>query len=242
MRFTFLLIFIVPFSLFAQVGINTENPDPSSILDISSTTQGMLTPRVTTTQKNAIASPATGLLVFDTDLGIFSLYSGTEWIPVGRGSADDFTGWADYSDTQYTSAAPFQLSTTKVTLPNNAGNTVDSQKPIDITTFYDPATQTITGRNGDGINITFEFKIRPTSNQATRVTVSIDIGGTVGEIYTRDFVTSKGVNQENFYISSFNAYTLNTWETNGGAVKVVASSNVDIYDIRYVITRTHKAR
>ena len=53
---------------------------------------------------------------------------------------------------------------------------------------------------------------------------------------------SKGNDVEHYYLSSFNAYTLNTWEANGGTVKIVSDASADIYDIRYVITRTHKAR
>ena len=51
---------------FAQVGIGTVNPEPSSALDISSTTQGFLAPRMTSTERMSISSPATGLLVYDT--------------------------------------------------------------------------------------------------------------------------------------------------------------------------------
>lgn len=55
----------------AQVGIGTITPHVSSVLDVSSTTQGMLTPRMTTLQRTAIASPADGLIVYDTDLKSF---------------------------------------------------------------------------------------------------------------------------------------------------------------------------
>jgi hypothetical protein len=52
----------------------------SARLAINSTTQGFLPPRMTTTQKNAIASPATGLMVYDTTLNLISVYNGTMWI------------------------------------------------------------------------------------------------------------------------------------------------------------------
>ena len=52
----------------------------SAILQAESTTKGFLCPRMTTTQKNAIASPATGLMVFDLTLGLMSVYNGTIWI------------------------------------------------------------------------------------------------------------------------------------------------------------------
>lgn len=61
--------------LLGQVGIGTVTPDASSALDVSSTTQGMLTPRMTTAQKTAITSPADGLIVYDTDLKSFYYYN-----------------------------------------------------------------------------------------------------------------------------------------------------------------------
>jgi hypothetical protein len=51
----------------------------SSILTMNSTTKGFLPPRMTTTQKNAISSPATGLQVYDTTLNQMSYYNGTTW-------------------------------------------------------------------------------------------------------------------------------------------------------------------
>ena len=51
----------------------------SAVLKIDSTTQGFLCPRMTTTQKNAIASPAAGLMVYDTTLNLMALYNGTTW-------------------------------------------------------------------------------------------------------------------------------------------------------------------
>lgn len=156
--------------------------------------------------------------------------------------SNSYTGWADYADTQYTSASPFVVSTTKLTLPNNATIIRDNQKPIDITTFYNSTDSTITGRDGDGINITIEFKARPATPNLTRITVAIDIGGAVGEIYPRDFILSKGSGIEHFYLSSFGAYTLNTWEANGGKIRIISTAPTEIYDIRYVIMRTHKAR
>ena len=59
----------------AQVGIGTTTPNASSVLDITSTTQGMLTPRMTTAQRAAIVSPADGLMVYDTDLKAFHYYN-----------------------------------------------------------------------------------------------------------------------------------------------------------------------
>lgn len=69
--------------LHAQVGINTDNsaPDGSAMLDIKTTEKGLLIPRMTAAQRIALAAPATGLLVFQTDGNDgFYYYNGTAWI------------------------------------------------------------------------------------------------------------------------------------------------------------------
>jgi hypothetical protein len=59
--------------------LGTTTNAASSILTMESTTQGFLPPRMTTTQKNAIASPATGLVVYDTTLNKLAVYTGAAW-------------------------------------------------------------------------------------------------------------------------------------------------------------------
>ncbi len=72
-----------------SVGLNNATPDASSILDLTATDRGLLIPRMTTVQRDpGISLPATGLLVYDTDLNDFYFYDGTAWKPVGGASAD----------------------------------------------------------------------------------------------------------------------------------------------------------
>src|SRR6186713_2846277 len=51
----------------AQVGIGTSAPDASTMLDITSTAKGLLVPRMLSSERTAITSPAIGLIVFQTD-------------------------------------------------------------------------------------------------------------------------------------------------------------------------------
>lgn len=67
-----------------NVGIGTTNPVFNSILEISSTTKGVLLPRLTTTQVNAIASPGNGLTVYNTTLNTLCFYNGTSWQKVSH--------------------------------------------------------------------------------------------------------------------------------------------------------------
>jgi len=62
-----------------RIGMGTLSPVVSAMLDITSTTKGFLPPRMTTTQKNAIASPAAGLVVYDTTLGKLCVRGASSW-------------------------------------------------------------------------------------------------------------------------------------------------------------------
>jgi trimeric autotransporter adhesin len=80
---------------YAQDGVainNTGNaPDASAILDLQSTNKGILAPRMTETQKNAVSSPATGLLIYQTNgTSGFYYYTGTAWTEL----SSQASGWS----------------------------------------------------------------------------------------------------------------------------------------------------
>jgi len=74
-----LLILFVSLTLTAQVGINTPNPDPNSVLDLESKTKGFLVPRMTTSQRETMSSVkfSQGMMVYDTNLNILFVGYGT---------------------------------------------------------------------------------------------------------------------------------------------------------------------
>lgn len=79
------------------VGIGVTSPAASSVLDLTSTTKGFLKPRVTTTQKNAISTPATALEVYDSTLNSPQYYTGSAWASVwgskgNTAASGDFLG------------------------------------------------------------------------------------------------------------------------------------------------------
>ncbi|MDD3666726.1 MAG: hypothetical protein PHQ65_15785, partial [Bacteroidales bacterium] len=74
-----------------NVGINSDGstPNASAMLDVKSTNSGILIPRMTATQKGGISSPATGLLVYQTDGAAgFYYYTGSAWTMLGTGSGN----------------------------------------------------------------------------------------------------------------------------------------------------------
>jgi len=83
-----ILILSCSFSAFAQTGIGTTTPNASAQLDVSSTTKGFLPPRMTATQRGLIASPATGLLVYQIDGATgYYFYTGAGWQLLSTGDA-----------------------------------------------------------------------------------------------------------------------------------------------------------
>lgn len=64
---TIIAFFVLSFALNAQVGVGIATPDASAMLDVTSTTKGFLAPRMTAAQIAAISTPATGLVVYQTD-------------------------------------------------------------------------------------------------------------------------------------------------------------------------------
>ncbi len=90
--FTFLAI-LLSAATFAQVAINNDAslPDPSAMLDIKSDTAGILIPRMTAVQRDAINNPAQGLIVYVTDDNNFYYYNGSQWANWAGGADNDWT-------------------------------------------------------------------------------------------------------------------------------------------------------
>lgn len=61
------------------IGIGTSTPHPSAVLDLSFTDKGVLFPRLTTAQRNAISNPATGLLIYNSEANVLQVYDGSAW-------------------------------------------------------------------------------------------------------------------------------------------------------------------
>jgi len=84
-KLVFFLMVLACFSGYSQVGINNDGstPNSSAMLDVKSTTMGILIPRLTQAQRNAIVSPATGLIISQTDNnpGLY-YYDGSNWVVV----------------------------------------------------------------------------------------------------------------------------------------------------------------
>ncbi len=116
-------------SMFAQsVGINNDgsNPDSKAILDVSSTTKGLLPPRMTYAQKTAITSPPAGLMVWCSNCGTngeLQVYNGTSWTSLTAGTPSGLPG----APTIGVATAGIAQATVTFTAPaSNGGSTIIS--------------------------------------------------------------------------------------------------------------------
>ena len=94
-NFTIINVLIVFFTLFSfniqsQVGVGTSTPNSSAMLDVNSTTKGFLPPRMEESERDLIASPAMGLLIYNTDTNNLNYYSGSEWKLVDTGVSNNY--------------------------------------------------------------------------------------------------------------------------------------------------------
>ncbi|MEQ9301446.1 MAG: hypothetical protein RIF33_22905 [Cyclobacteriaceae bacterium] len=90
-----LLVFLNYFSVYSQSEIRvkepgivvsdnqTEAPDSSAVFDVSSNTKGVVFPRLTTLERDAIPNPVAGLLIFNQDLLVYQYWNGSSWITFG---------------------------------------------------------------------------------------------------------------------------------------------------------------
>jgi hypothetical protein len=128
MKYLFIVFFISSISSpFAQnnMGVGTLTPNPTSLLDLTANDKGLLIPRLTTSQRNAIINPATSLLVYDTDFNCFYYFKPIQ-------------GWTDLCSNNVTiNIANIQNDSLYITLSNgtiiNAGYVTGPQGPIGLT-------------------------------------------------------------------------------------------------------------
>ncbi|HMA78474.1 MAG TPA: hypothetical protein VKP88_05100, partial [Candidatus Paceibacterota bacterium] len=150
------------------------------------------------------------------------------------------TGWAEYSDTEYTEGSPLAVTEgTTVDLPNNSGSIIDDHLPTGVSSLYD-GTVITPDTVGDSYELAIRFKTKSSINDGA-VRVSVNIGGAIGEITADSRRLNKGSSEENTIQINFSIYSLSTFIANGGTVKFEAvAGNQSVYGIRYIITRTHK--
>lgn len=143
---TFLAAVLLTATTYAQLGIGTTNPDASAELDITSTTRGLLVPRMTADQRDAITSPSQGLIIFCTDCA-----SGEGALQIKLTS-----GWRIF----ITEVLPGETTsgTGKIWMDRNLGATQVATSSTDAASYGDLYQW---GRNSDGHQIRISTTTAP---------------------------------------------------------------------------------
>jgi uncharacterized protein (TIGR02145 family) len=94
--------------MFAQVGISSDGsaPDPSAMLDVKATNSGILIPQLSTSARNAIPSPATGLLVYNNTTNQFNYFNGSYWYQLESAMISSTVGTVNAEGGASISASP----------------------------------------------------------------------------------------------------------------------------------------
>jgi len=76
---TTIMLLLVSSGVYGQRGIGTNSPDTSAILELASTSKGFLPPRMSTTERNVISTPPTGLVIYNTTAACLQWFNGVLW-------------------------------------------------------------------------------------------------------------------------------------------------------------------
>lgn len=197
------------------IGIGTNAPNASAQLDVSSTTKGLLVPRMTTAQRTAIASPAKGLLVFDNDKNSFWFHNGTAWnnmtsVPAFPSAVGGQT--LAYNGTQWL-ANDFLW---------NIGSQVSINEPNSYTTYR---LNVVGGAdNYDGIRSVGNFQgVYGTGSESGIVGFSPAGTGVVGTSTNGRGMFANSTNGTGLYASSSGGVAVDVTSTNYIALRAVSS-------------------
>lgn len=186
----FLLLVATTFTQ-AQVGVGTSSPHASAKLEVSSTTQGFLPPRMTTAQRTAITNPATGLIIFNTTTNALNVYFSGAWYQFSTNAAtgsiaslvtESPTNNGSLTSGTAASGVSSVVSYTGGNGENHSGQTVTSTSVTGLTATLSAGTFAV----GAG---TLTYNITGTPASDGTASFALNIGGQTGTL-TRNVVAS----------------------------------------------------
>jgi sugar lactone lactonase YvrE len=217
--FSIIALINVQITVAQSVGIGTNTPNTSARLEVSSTTQGILIPTLTSTQRSAVVHPATGLLVFQTDgTPGFYYYTGLAWVNLTNGYQVNEEGVAVSSN--------YGLTTTLA--GTGAAGEIDG--PGTVATFSSPEGVAVDASGNIYVADYGNDKIRKiTSTGVVSTLAGIDaFGSDDGPVATATFNLPMDVAVDasgNVYVADYNNNKIRkiTWS---GIVSTLAGSGV----------------
>jgi hypothetical protein len=181
------MFFIFSNNLCAQVkiGDNPSSINSSSLLELESSSKGLLIPRMTETERDAIVSPTTGLQIFNTTTNQPNFYNGVTWTHVANQKA-----YGSLYYTENTTATTFISAETYYILKADTFLTGSSN---DVTTNPSTGRMTYTGTQNKHFHIVMNGSISSASNNQTMLCTISKNGVPIGSPIERKIATSGDV-------------------------------------------------
>lgn len=213
--------FLLPLIFFFGLQITAQIRDPSALLQLDSSSQGVLLPRMTTAQRDAIANPPRGLILYNTTTDKLNFYSGTSnsWVEIGASvsvsAVSSFTSRTNYQVVLTNNGltdANITFATSDVTLNGVSG----------MTTAVDDTSQLLTPGDSHTVNYTLSLS------------GSIASGNTYGANYAFNSITTSNLftmpagelYHNGIYYKDVTSPTGEIWlDRNLGANQVATASN-----------------
>ncbi|SEJ49000.1 hypothetical protein SAMN05216327_111123 [Dyadobacter sp. SG02] len=215
------LLLLLTIAVQAQVGVGTTSPDATAQLDVQSTSKGLLIPRMTDTERTGIASPATGLLVYQTNgTAGFYFFDGTTWQPFMYG-------------VPVPPVAPAGFTATLSSLSVNANSAITGYN-----TLYADGSGLNAATGTYTVPTTGRYRVSATVNYTTTAAISIALGASVDPriaLRVNNVETLSGL----FPILNVNVILVLTLRAILGSGTVVVAGDLplnagDVLDLQYV--------
>lgn len=206
-----------------NIAINTTGAtaNASAMLDITSTTSGLLIPRMTSVQRNAIGAPAQGLIVYDLTLNAFYYYN-AGWWPLLSNSNSTSGGWSLTGNAGTTAGTNFIGTTDVIDWVIKTSNTermrVLSSGNVGIGTTTAPARLTVLG---DGTGTAYIG-----GNFCGGNYTGISLNGQIGGCGVYNILSSP--TDPNFYLNRPLGYNMYFRENNSDQMCITTGGNVGI--------------
>jgi hypothetical protein len=211
-----------------SAGLGTITPDASALLDLTSTTQGFLSPRMTTVERDAIVAPVNGLFIYNTSSSFFNYWNGSTWIQIDTSTGGDVSGsgttnravlWTDGGNSVIGDATWYYSTNDylPVTTGSNIGDATHRIGTIFMASVFDYAndltfyngtstTMTLSTAGNLGVGKTPSAKLDILQNTVSTGAKGLSVNfNTIGEVFSIDDNSFATYNGNNFTMRAGNA-------------------------------------